>query len=122
MSLAKVYPFSGPQLNYLENSQAKINSIDGSVRSGKNFTENARMLYAVQNEPFSDPKSDIAFLGTTKDAVERNFLNDFFKLIGKKNYSYNSQKGKGKMFGRNFYTFPAKNKDHYKTIRDLTWE
>jgi len=117
MSLNKVFPFSGKQEQYLQDSQSKINSIDGSVRSGKNFTQNARMLYAVQNEPHSDPKSDIAFLGTNKDAVEKNFLNYFFTLIDKKNYTYNSQKGKGRMFGRNFYNFPAKNKDHYKTIQ-----
>lgn len=117
MALSKIYPLSQDQKNFLKYSRARVNLLDGATRSGKNFVENLRMLHALKFEPYSNPQSDVAFFGATKEAVLRNFLKDLFGIVGKKNYSYNSTKGTGRILGRDFYVFNAKNKDTFGNIR-----
>lgn len=120
MPIQKIHPLSKEQLNLLHHSHSKFNLSDGPVRSGKNFIQNFRMLNACLSEPEANPKSDIVFAGISKDSIERNFLKDFFEIVGETNYTYDRGRGKGTLFGRSFYCFAAKNADSYKSLRGST--
>ena len=95
MGLHKLYPFSQEQYHFLTRSTARINVCDGPVRSGKNFVENIRFKTYAKTEPYEDPKSPLAFCGASKDTAYRIILRDLFKLVGKKNYTYNRSNGSG---------------------------
>ena len=108
------------QYEFLRDSTARINIAHGPVRSGKNFIENLRMLLYLKSEPHGDPTSDIAFCGTSKDAIFRIFLRDLFALAGPANYTYNRQNGSGTIFGRAFYSFGFRKSDDYERLRGAT--
>jgi PBSX family phage terminase large subunit len=108
------------QYEFLRDSTARINIAHGPVRSGKNFIENLRMLLYLKSEPHGDPTSDIAFCGTSKDAIFRIFLRDLFALSGPANYTYNRQNGSGTIFGRSFYSFGFRKSDDYERLRGAT--
>lgn len=116
----ELYPLSKEQYEYLRDSTARINVAHGPVRSGKNFIENLRMLMYLKSEPFGKERSDIAFCGTSKDAILRIFLRDLFELAGPGNYTYNRQNGSGTIFGRSFYSFGFRKADDYERLRGST--
>lgn len=118
--MLKLYPLSQAQLNFLTRSTARINVCEGPVRAGKNFVVNLRFKNYLKTEPYGNTKSDIAFCGATKDSVWRNFLKDLLALIPQKYWSYNSQRGKGRIFGRDFYVFSFLNADDFKVLQGAT--
>ena len=103
--------FSKEQFELICFSNSKINIAHGPVRSGKNFAENIRIYKYLIQEPKDNIFSPIVFAGVSQNAVYRNILQDLFKLIGKNNYSYKENKGKGTVFGRDFYVFGFKDCD-----------
>lgn len=111
--------FSKEQYEYLRDSNSRINIAHGPVRSGKNFIENLRMLIYLKKEPFADPSSDIAFCGTSKDAIFRIFLRDLFQFVEPASYTYR-QNGSGTIFGRQFYSFGFRKADDYERLRGST--
>lgn len=50
----------------------------------------------------------------------RIILRDLFKLVGKKNYTYNRSNGSGTLYGREFYSFGFTDADDFETLRGLT--
>lgn len=120
MGLHKIFPFSREQYLYLTRSTAKINVSDGPVRSGKNFVANIRFKLYLKSEPHEDPRSPIAFCGASKDTVYRIILRDLFKLVGEANYTWNSSRGQGTIYGREFYCFGFTDANDFQTLRGLT--
>jgi len=112
--------FSKEQFELICFSNSKINIAHGPVRSGKNFAENIRIYKYLIQEPKDNIFSPIVFAGVSQNAVYRNILQDLFKLIGKNNYSYKENKGKGTVFGRDFYVFGFKDCDDFKALRGST--
>lgn len=104
-------PPSKEQSDFLHNSWARQNWAHGPVRSGKNYIMNVRFAVALKHEPFGNQDSDVAFCGKSKDTVERIFLRDLFKWVGKGNYAYNKSRGTG--------TFRFKQKDKTYIERDF---
>lgn len=110
--------FSPKALNFLDNSNARLNILHGSVRSSKTINCTVRWLdYLV-----SGPQGDLAMFGKTMATLQRNVLNDMFDIVGAKNYKWiNRQQGELLVFGRRIYCFGANNEDAESKIRGATF-
>ena len=111
-------PFSPKALDFLSNSDARVNILHGSVRSSKTINCTVRWLsYIVDG-----PQGDLAMLGKTTATLQRNVLNDLFDIVGPKNYKWlNRQQGELQIFGRRIYCFGANNEDAESKIRGATF-
>lgn len=110
--------FSPKALNFLDNSNARLNILHGSVRSSKTINCTVRWLdYLV-----TGPQGDLAMFGKTMATLQRNVLNDMFDIVGAKNYKWiNRQQGELLIFGRRIYCFGANNEDAESKIRGATF-
>jgi len=116
----KLAPLSDKQLSFIRYSNAPINIAHGGVRGGKNFAINIRLIRYFKEEPFGDPEALFGFIGATKATVKRNILNDLKKIVGPKNFKYNSQSGEGAIFGRVFQVFDYKDSKSVERLRGST--
>lgn len=98
-------------------SDAMINVLHGSVRSGKTFLANLRFLKMIRQAP----KGPLLLSGRTKDSVRENVLNDIFAMVGDDNYVYHEQKGILIIFGRRVEVFGAEKADSEPRIRGRTY-
>lgn len=111
-------PFSEKALDFLENADARLNILHGSVRSSKTINCSVKWLEYIA----AGPKGDLAMLGRTTATLQRNVLNDLFDIVGPKNYKWvNRQQGELKMFDRRIYCFGANNEDAESKIRGATF-
>lgn len=111
-------PFSPKALDFLANSNARVNILHGSVRSSKTINCTVRWLDYLVN----GPQGDLAMLGKTTATLQRNVLNDLFDIVGPKNYKWiNRQQGELQIFGRRIYCFGANNEDAESKIRGATF-
>lgn len=110
--------FSPKALDFLANSDARLNILHGSVRSSKTINCTVRWLDYLVN----GPKGDLAMLGKTIATLKRNVLNDMLDIVGDKNYKWvNRQEGELRVFGRRIYCFGANNEDAESKIRGATF-
>lgn len=111
-------PFSPKALDFLQNANARLNILHGSVRSSKTINCTVKWLdYLV-----SGPKGDLAMLGRTTATLQRNVLNDLFDIVGPKNVKWiNRQQGELRIFNRRIYCFGANNEDAESKIRGATF-
>ncbi len=111
-------PFSPKALDFLSNSDARVNILHGSVRSSKTINCTVRWLDYLVN----GPQGDLAMLGKTTATLQRNVLNDLFDIVGPKNYKWlNRQQGELQIFKRRIYCFGANNEDAESKIRGATF-
>lgn len=111
-------PFSPKALDFLANSDARVNILHGSVRSSKTINCTVRWLDYLIN----GPQGDLAMLGKTTATLQRNVLNDLFDIVGPKNYKWlNRQQGELQIFKRRVYCFGANNEDAESKIRGATF-
>lgn len=110
--------FSPKALDFLENSNARLNILHGSVRSSKTINCTVRWLNYLVN----GPKGDLAMTGRTMATLKRNVLNDLFDIVGHKNYKWvDRQQGELILMGRRIYCFGANNEDAESKIRGATF-
>lgn len=110
--------FSPKALDFLANSNARLNILYGSVRSSKTVNCTVRWLQYIR----SGPRGDLAMLGKTMATLQRNVLNDLFDIVGPKNYKWiNRQSGELIVLGRRIYCFGANNEDAESKIRGATF-
>ena len=111
-------PFSNKALDFIRNSDARLNIAHGAVRSSKTISCTVRWLsYLVDG-----PDGDLAMLGRTTATLQRNVLNDMFDIVGPKNYKWvNRQQGELNILGRRVYCFGANNEDAESKIRGATF-
>lgn len=109
--------FSPKALDFIRNSNARLNIMYGSVRSSKTVNCTVRWLdYLV-----SGPEGDLAMFGKTTATLQRNVLNDLFDVVGPKNYKWiNRQQGELRVLNRRIYCFGANNEDAESKIRGAT--
>ena len=82
--------FSEKALDFIDNSNAFINILHGSVRSSKTITANVRWLDFIVNSPHDK----FLMTGKTRDTLERNVIEDLIRMIdGKLHYEYNKFDG-----------------------------
>ena len=111
-------PFSPKQLDFIRNSDAKLNIADGAVRSGKTIACSVRWIdYCM-----TGPRGDLIMLGKSMGALKRNVLNDLFDIIGPKNIKWvDRQQGELFMLGRRVYAVGAANEEAESKIRGATF-
>ena len=77
--------FSRKALDFLDNSNAFLNILHGSVRSSKTINVNLRWLDFIVHNPYDK----FLMTGKTRDTLERNVIVDIIKMIdGKMHYDY----------------------------------
>ena len=82
--------FSEKALDFIDNSDAFINILHGSVRSSKTTNANVRWLDFMGHSPHDK----FLMTGKTRDTLERNVIEDLIRMIdGKIYYDYNKFDG-----------------------------
>jgi len=82
--------FSEKALDFIDNSNAFVNILHGSVRSSKTINTNIRWLDFIVNSPHEQ----FLMTGKTRDTLERNVITDLLKMIhGKLHYDYSKYDG-----------------------------
>lgn len=111
-------PFSDKALDFIRNSNARLNIAHGAVRSSKTISGTVRWLTYI----IDGPPGDLAMLGKTTATLQRNVLNDLFDTVGPSNYKWvNRQQGELRVLGRRIYCFGANNEDAESKIRGATF-
>lgn len=95
---------------------AKITLLEGSVRSSKTWTLHPKVIQLVDYRV----KGLRVFTGVTKSSIKNNVLNDLFEIVGRANYSYNTQSGELDLFGNAWLVVGAKDEGSEKIIRGST--
>lgn len=95
---------------------ARINILEGSVRSSKTVTMIPKWLAYIKE----GPQGLLIMTGVSKDTIYDNVLRDLFDTIGEKNYSYNRQSGDLTIFGRPVKVIGAKDEGSEKYLRGKT--
>lgn len=96
---------------------ARINILEGSVRSGKTVAMIPKVLQII-NGPLGQSIGVIT--GVSKDTIYDNVLRDLFDVVGVKNYNYNRQTGDLSLFGAQCKVIGAKDEGSEKYIRGKT--
>jgi PBSX family phage terminase large subunit len=95
---------------------ARVNILEGSVRSGKTWAHIPKIIQAG-HYPVSGWR---VMTGVTKSTVYENVLNDLFNFIGPSNYNYNHQSGMLRLFKARWLVIGAKDEGSEKYIRGKT--
>ncbi len=109
-------PFSEKQLEVITNATARINALDGPVRSGKTIANTVAWINYIRNAPYDS----LLMTGKTRDTLYRNVLADFFRIIGTKNYRYNRSEGILHCFGKEIYCLGANDEKAESRVRGMT--
>ncbi|MBX4266555.1 PBSX family phage terminase large subunit [Clostridium estertheticum] len=112
-------PFGQKSLDFINNpieKDARINILEGSVRSSKTVTMIPKWLDYIVN----GPKGLLIMTGVSKDTIYDNVLNDLFDTVGVNNYTYNRQTGDLNIYGRKIKVVGAKDEGSEKYIRGKT--
>lgn len=98
------------------NQDARINILEGSVRSSKTVTMIPKWIrYMIEGPP-----GLLLMTGVSKDTIYDNVLRDLFDTVGESNYRYNRQTGDLLMYGRQLKVVGAKDDGSEKYIRGKT--
>lgn len=95
---------------------ARLNILDGSVRSGKTVAMIPKWLSYIEQ----GPPGLLLMTGVSKDTLYDNVLNDLFDTVGQENYTYNRQTGDLVVFGRKIKVIGAKDEGSEKYLRGKT--
>jgi len=95
---------------------ARINILEGSVRSGKTVGMIPKWINYIKN----GPKGLLVITGISKETIYDNVLQDLFDTVGDNNYRYNHQTGLIQMFGRKIKVIGAKDEGSEKYLRGKT--
>lgn len=95
---------------------ARINILEGSVRSGKTVGMIPKWIDYIRY----GPKGLLIMTGISKETIYDNVLQDLFDTVGEENYTYNAQTGTIKMFGRKIKVIGAKDEGSEKYLRGKT--
>ena len=111
-------PFSLKQLDYINNSTAKMNVATGSVRSGKTIACTVRWITYLM----AGPDADYAMLGKSLGTLKRNVINDLFDIVGKGNARWvDRQQGEMIILGKRVYAIGAATEEAEERIRGATF-
>src|ERR1039458_10716944 len=103
----KLLPF-GPKANrFIDRDpayDARINILDGSVRSAKTWSINLKVLRWLCKYRVAGKR---IFTGVSKQAIYEHVLSDLFELVGEKNFHYNRVPGELVLFGSKWIVIGA---------------
>jgi PBSX family phage terminase large subunit len=108
--------FSSIGLRSIEESTARINVWEGSVRSGKTTCSLVRWLEYVK----TGPPGELLMAGKTERTLKRNILDPMEQMLGKKRFKYNRGLGEAYLFGRRIYIAGANDERAAGKIQGMT--
>lgn len=108
--------FSHKQLDVIANSTARINILDGSVRSGKTIASLVAWIMFVSEAP----PGELLMVGKTERTLKRNILDVLEQIVGSRYFKYNLGAGEATLFGRRIYLVGANDLRSEGKIRGLT--
>ncbi|MGD0657807.1 MAG: phage terminase large subunit [Syntrophorhabdales bacterium] len=115
----KILPFGEKAYNFAFrpiNQDARINILEGAVRSSKTWALMAKIIQLCQYEV-----SGVRLItGVSKESVYVNVLNDLFEVIGTNAYHYNRSSGELEMLGCWWKVVGANDETSEKYIRGAT--
>jgi PBSX family phage terminase large subunit len=120
-----IRPFGAKCARFIRRSpaeDAKINILEGAVRSAKTWGVNAKLI-GMLSGAYNDwqwPGGIGLITANSKTSARTNMLSDIFNIIGEKRYRYNQQSGELMMFGKPFLVCGAKDEGAWKSIRGAT--
>lgn len=97
-------------------NDARINILEGSVRSAKTWTMIPKLIYLCGY----DVGGTKLITGVSKQTIKNNVLHDVFDIIGPRNYHFNTQTGDLDLFGSKWIVMGAKDEGSEKYLRGLT--
>lgn len=109
--------FSKRQLRVLKYSDARLNMLDGSVRSGKTV---ASMVAWLTYAGVEANDGDLMMVGKTERTLKRNIIDPMTDLVGTKNLTYNRGLGEMRLFNRRVHIMGAHDERSQEKIRGLT--
>ncbi len=112
--------FSKKSMDFIETpviQDARINILEGSVRSSKTVTMIPKWLEYIN----SGPPGLLAMTGVSKQTIKTNVLNDLFDTVGRSNYRYNKQSGELNIYGRDILVIGIKDEGSEKYLRGPTF-
>jgi len=86
----------------------------GAVRSGKTFASCLKFIDALR----SGPPGDAMVIGVNREAVQRNILNDLYKMLG--GPAPSSKTNSARLYGRNVYFVGAHDESAVRAIQGST--
>ena len=109
--------FSPKALDFLRNSDARLNILHGSVRSSKTVNCTLRWIaYCLDGPP-----GDLMMVGKTVATLQRNVLNDLADILGPKQFRWvNRQQGELNILGRRIHAVGASSEEAEARIRGVT--
>lgn len=108
--------FSHKQLEVIANSTARLNILDGSVRSGKTIASLVAWIMFVSEAP----PGELLMVGKTERTLKRNILDVLEQIVGSRYFKYNLGAGEATLFGRRIYLVGANDLRSEGKIRGLT--
>lgn len=108
--------FSRKQLDVIANATARLNILDGSVRSGKTISSLVAWIYYVQQAP----PGELLMVGKTERTLKRNILDPLQEIVGGRYCSLNKGTGELTLFGRRIYLAGANDERSEGKIRGMT--
>lgn len=106
--------FLDKQKEFIKRPLARHNYLSGSVRSGKTFISNIKVVIEVAKMDISERG---IFVGNTLDSLETNVLKPMLDLVGTNNLVWSKANRKGFLFGREFALRSANNVKSENSIR-----
>lgn len=111
--------FSNKQKKAFQQSNKRINILEGAVRSGKTFVS----FYIWIRYILDAPEGDLVMCGKTTGTLERNVLRakgGIFDLLGDGNYKYLRNQGMLIIGRRTIYCIGANDEKSENKIRGMT--
>jgi PBSX family phage terminase large subunit len=108
--------FSRKQLDVIANATARLNILDGSVRSGKTVASLVAWIKFVAEAP----PGELLMVGKTERTLKRNILDPLEQMVGSKNFKLNRGEGEATLFGRRIYLAGANDERAEGKIRGMT--
>lgn len=108
--------FSRKQLDVIANATARLNILDGSVRSGKTIASLVAWIMFVAEAP----PGELLMVGKTERTLKRNVLDPLEQMVGSKYFKLNRGAGEAMIFGRRIYLAGANDERAEGKIRGMT--
>jgi PBSX family phage terminase large subunit len=107
---------SRKQLDFIANSDARINIAHGSVRSGKTIASLIRFIDFLGRSPHKN----FLVTGKTRDSLFRNIISPILEMTEGIPYKYNKMEGLLEIFGKNLHLMGLKDEGVTSKLKGLT--
>ncbi len=102
------------QIQSIQQANKRFNIWVGAVRSGKTFASIFKLIDLLKN----GPDGNVMIIGVNRETIQRNVLNDLYKMLGFPSPA--SKSTEAKLYGRNVYFVGAHDESSVRRIQGAT--